>query len=35
LIAEAFPNYLPRALEVRKYATSLAWTRGLSPEDIT
>ena len=35
LIEEASPNCLPRAHEVRKYATSLAWTRGLSPDEIT
>ena len=35
VIEEASPNCMPRAHEVRKFATSLAWTRGLSPEEIT
>ena len=29
VIEEAFPNWMPRAQEVRKFATSLAWKRWL------
>ena len=35
VIDEADPNCLPKAHDVRKAATSLAWTRGLSMQEIT
>ena len=35
VIEEACPNCLPRAHEIRKFATSIAWSRGLPPEEIT
>lgn len=34
VIEEADPGRLPRAHDVRRMAASLAWTRGLAPEDI-
>ena len=35
LIDTACPGSLPRAHDVRKKAASLAWVRGIPPEDIT
>ena len=35
IIGETNPNCLPRSHDVRKMATSLAWTRGLKVEEIT
>ena len=35
VIEEAIPNCLPLGHDVRKMATSLAWTRGLSMTEIT
>ena len=34
LINEACPDVLPHAHDVRKVAASLAWARGVSPEEI-
>ena len=35
LIEEACPNSFPKMHDLRKQSTSLAWTRGVSPSDIS
>ena len=35
IINEADPNHLPKAHDVRRMSVSIAWTRGLSPTEIT
>ena len=35
LINEADPGLIPQAHDVRRIATSIAWTRGLDPLEIT
>ena len=34
IIDEALPECLPKANDVRKMATSLAWTRSVSPKEM-
>ena len=35
IIEEADPNKFPKSHDIRKVAASIAWTRGLNPEEIT
>ena len=35
IIEEADPGKFPRTHDTRKYSTSLAWTRGLDPTEIS